>query len=86
LGQQGFQITIWHGLYAPRGTAVATQEKINAALRAALKDPDFMKRQEASGTVVITDNRQQIAGHKAFVMSEIKKWEPIIKAAAVYAD
>jgi tripartite-type tricarboxylate transporter receptor subunit TctC len=86
LGQKGFQITIWHGLYAPRGTPSAVQNTLNTALRAALKDPDFIKRQEAAGAVIITDERQKQAGHKAFVLSEIKKWEPIIKAASVYAD
>jgi tripartite-type tricarboxylate transporter receptor subunit TctC len=86
LGQKGFQITIWHGLYAPRGTPSAVQNTLNTALRTALKDPDFIKRQEATGAVIITDERQTSTGHKAFVLGEIKKWEPIIRAASVYAD
>ena len=64
----------------------ATQDKINAALRAALKDPEFIKRQEALGAVVITDARLGQAEHKKFVEAEINKWGPAIKAAGQYAD
>jgi len=60
--------------------------KLNAALKAALKDPDFVKKQEGLGAVVINDKRSDPAEHKAFVTAEIAKWTPVIKAAGVYAD
>ena len=85
-GLKGFNVTIWHGLYAPKGTPKAVQDKLNAALRNALKDPDFIKRQEALGAVVISDSRLGSAEHKAFVAAEIAKWGPAIKAAGQYAD
>jgi tripartite-type tricarboxylate transporter receptor subunit TctC len=85
-GLKGFNVAIWHALYAPKGTPKAAQEKINTALRNALKDPDFIKRQEALGAVVITDNRLAPAEHKKFVEAEINKWGPAIKAAGQYAD
>jgi len=85
-GYKGFQVTIWHGLYAPKGTPPDVVKKINEALRAALKDPDFIKREEGLGAVVVTDKRLDPAEHKKFVQSEIAKWSPIIKAAGVYAD
>jgi tripartite-type tricarboxylate transporter receptor subunit TctC len=85
-GVKGFNVSVWHGLYAPKGTPKAVVDKINAALRAALKDPDFIKREEQLGAVVITDARTGGAEHKKFVESEIAKWGPIIKAAGVYAD
>jgi tripartite-type tricarboxylate transporter receptor subunit TctC len=85
-GLKGFNVAIWHGLYAPKGTPKAVQDKLNAALRAALKDPEFIKRQEALGAVVVTDNRLGGAEHKAFVTAEIAKWGPAIKAAGQYAD
>ena len=56
-GLKGFNVTIWHGLYAPKGTPKAVLDKINAALKAALKDPEFIKREEALGAVVVTDTR-----------------------------
>jgi tripartite-type tricarboxylate transporter receptor subunit TctC len=85
-GMKGFNVTIWHALYAPKGTPKAVQDKVNTALRAALKDPEFIKRQEALGAVVVTDARVGGAEHKKFVEGEIAKWGPVIKAAGQYAD
>jgi len=85
-GLKGFNVSIWHGLYAPKGTPKAAIDTINAALRGALKDPDFIKRQEALGAVVITDARTGGVEHKKFVEAEIAKWGPAIKAAGQYAD
>jgi tripartite-type tricarboxylate transporter receptor subunit TctC len=85
-GLKGFNVTIWHALYAPKGTPKAALDKVNAALRSALKDSDFIKREEALGAVVITDNRVGGAEHKKFVEAEIAKWGPVIKAAGQYAD
>ena len=85
-GLKGFNVSIWHGLYAPKGTPKAVTDKINAALRVALKDPEFIKREEALGAVVVTDARLGSADHKKFVEAEINKWGPAIKAAGQYAD
>jgi tripartite-type tricarboxylate transporter receptor subunit TctC len=85
-GLKGFEVTIWHGLYAPKGTPADVQAKLSAALKVALKDPDFIKKQEGLGAVVVTDKRMEPAEHKKFVAAEIAKWSPIIKAAGVYAD
>lgn len=85
-GLKDFEVTIWHGLYAPKGTPAEVTAKINAALKVALKDPEFVKKQEALGAVVVSDKRIEPAEHKKFVASEIAKWGPVIKAAGVYAD
>ena len=85
-GLKGFNVAIWHGMYAPKGTPKAVVDKLNSALRAALKDPEFIKREEALGAVVITDGRLSGAEHKKFVEAEINKWGPAIKAAGQYAD
>jgi len=86
LGIKGFDVSIWHGLYAPKGTPADVMAKINGALKAALKDPEFMAKQEALGAVIITDNRTDPADHKKFVASEIAKWGPVITAAKEYID
>jgi tripartite-type tricarboxylate transporter receptor subunit TctC len=85
-GLKGFNVSIWHGLYAPKGTPKAVQDQLNAALRAALKDPEFIKREEALGAVVVTDGRLAPAEHKKFVEAEINKLGTAIKAAGQYAD
>lgn len=85
-GMKGFNVSIWHGMYAPKGTPKPIQEQLNAALRKALADPEFIKRQEALGAVVVSDARLGQAEHKRFVEAEISKWGPVIKAAGQYAD
>lgn len=85
-GLKGFDVSIWHGLYAPKGTPADVIAKLNNALKVALKDPDFIKKQEALGAVIITDKRVEPAEHKKFVTSEIAKWGPVISAAKVYID
>ena len=85
-GLKAFEVTIWHGLYAPKGTPAEVQKKINDALKVALKDPEFIKKQEGLGAVVVSDKRVEPAEHKKFVAAEIAKWSPMIKAAGVYAD
>ena len=86
MGLKGFDLTVWHGLYAPKGTPPTVLKKINDALKLALKDPDFIKKQEALGAVVVTDNRVEPANHKAFVAAEIAKLKPVIEAAKQFAD
>lgn len=85
-GLKNFEVTIWHGLYAPKGTPAAIVTKINDALKLALKDPEFIKKQEGLGAVVVTDKRIEPAEHKKFVQAEIDKWGAVIKAAGTYAD
>jgi tripartite-type tricarboxylate transporter receptor subunit TctC len=85
-GLKGFDVSIWHGLYAPKGVPADVLGKLNDALKVALKDPEFIKKQEGLGAVVVTDKRVDPAEHKKFVAAEIAKWGPVIKAAGVYAD
>jgi tripartite-type tricarboxylate transporter receptor subunit TctC len=85
-GMKGFNVSIWHGMYAPKGTPKPVQDQLNAALRKALADPEFIKRQEALGAVVVSDARLSPTDHKRFVEAEINKWGPVIKAAGQYAD
>jgi tripartite-type tricarboxylate transporter receptor subunit TctC len=85
-GLKGFNVSIWHGLYAPKNTPKAVLDKLNAALKVALTDPDFVKREEALGAVIVHDARNNPAEHKKFVDAEINKWGPAIKAAGQYAD
>ncbi|WP_312569546.1 tripartite tricarboxylate transporter substrate-binding protein [Comamonas sp.] len=85
-GLKGFNVTVWHGLYAPKGTPADVLTKINTALKAAVKDPDFIKKQEGLGAVVVADNRVEPAEHKKFVAKEIESWGKVIKAAGQFAD
>ncbi len=86
MGLKGFELTIWHGLYAPKGTPPAVLTQLNTALKVALKDPDFIKKQEGLGAIVVNDKRVEPAAHKAFVAAEMAKLKPVIDAAGKYAD
>jgi tripartite-type tricarboxylate transporter receptor subunit TctC len=85
-GLKGFQVSVWHAVYAPKGLPPETKAMLYGALRSVLSDPAFVQKQEAMGAVMITDKRTDPAEHKKFVTAEIAKWNPIIKAAGVYAD
>jgi len=86
MGMRGFDLTIWHGVYAPKGTPPAILAQLNDALKKALKDPEFIKKQEGLGAVVVNDKRVEPANHKAFVAGEIAKLKPVIEAAGKFAD
>ena len=85
-GFKDFTVTIWQGLYAPKGTPAPILKKLNEALKTAIKDPEFIKRQEQGGATMIFDARNDPEGHRAFVAAETEKWAPVIKAAGAYAD
>ena len=85
-GMKGFNVSIWHGLYAPKGTPAPVVKALNDALKVALKDPEFIKKEEGLGAVVVSDARVNPADHKKFVASEVAKWGAVIKAAGQYAD
>jgi len=86
MGLRNFNLTIWHGLYAPRGTPPAVTQRLNAAMRAALRDPTFIQRQNALGALVATDNRITPEGHRAFVTNQINQLRTVIEAAGQFAD
>ncbi|MEY3253428.1 MAG: hypothetical protein RL227_2401, partial [Pseudomonadota bacterium] len=85
-GLKGFNVGVWHGLYAPKGTPATVLTRVNTALKAALKDTAFVTSMESLGAVIINDARNNPADHKRFVEAEINKWGPVIKAAGQYAD
>lgn len=85
-GLSGFEMSVWHGVYAPKGTPSAVLAKLNAAIRIALKDPELIKRQEALGVRVVTDSRLEPAEHKKYVEAEMTRWGKIIKDSGETAD
>lgn len=85
-GLQNFNVQVWHAVYAPKGTPPAVLAKLNAAIRAALKDPEMIKRQESLGLTVVTDDRLEHAGHRKFLEAEAARWGKVIREAGEYAD
>ena len=85
-GLRGFEIGVWHGLYAPARTPTAIVQKLSDALQIALKDPDLAKRFEAINTDPIAQNEATPEALNAKLLGEIDRWAPIIKEAGQYAD
>lgn len=85
-GLSGFQVVVWHGVYAPKGTPKAATEKLTQALQAALLDPEVRKKLTDLGADIVPTDKQSPEGLATWLKSEIDKWVPIIKAAGVYAD
>lgn len=86
VGLKGFEVGVWHGIYAPKGTPKAAIDKLVAALQAGAKEPDFTKRMADLGATVYPADRMTPAAHAAHLKSEIERWAPIIKKAGSYAD
>ena len=85
-GLPGFELSVWHGMYAPKGTPKPVADKIVASMQAALKDPDLVKRFTDLGSVIVAPDRQTPDALGKYLKTEIDKWAPIIKKAGEYAD
>jgi len=85
-GLPEFEVSIWHGLYAPKGTPKPVVDKLSAALQSALNDPMVKQRFAELGTEPVSQDRATPPALRAHLRSEIDKWAPIIKSAGAYAD
>jgi len=86
LGLKGFEVGIWHGLYAPKGTPKPVLDKLVSALQDALKDESVQKRFADLGATTYPPSQATPAALQKHLKAEIDKWAPLIKKAGVYAD
>jgi tripartite-type tricarboxylate transporter receptor subunit TctC len=82
-GLPGFELAVWHGVYAPKGTSPAAIERLNKAVRVALNDAGVVKRFSEMGVIIPKGERLTPEALRQHTASEIKRWEPVIKAAGV---
>ncbi|MEW5709990.1 MAG: tripartite tricarboxylate transporter substrate binding protein BugD [Pseudomonadota bacterium] len=85
-GLPNFEVTVWHGLYAPKGTPKPVVDKLSAALKAALQDATVKQRFADLGTEPVALERATPEALREHLKREIDKWGPILKKAGVYAD
>ncbi len=85
-GLKGFEVKVWHGMYAPKGTPPEALNKLNAALKTALADPQVKSRLAELSSDIPSADKITPAGLKTHLESEIAKWGPVIKKAGIYAD
>ncbi|MDI9335329.1 MAG: tripartite tricarboxylate transporter substrate-binding protein [Cytophagales bacterium] len=85
-GLKDFEVVVWHGVYAPKGTPAAITEKFNGMIKNALKDPDVVKGFTELGTEAVPASKLTPAGLETWLKTEIDKYGPVIRAAAQFAD
>lgn len=85
-GMPGFEVSVWHGLYAPRGTPAEIVTRLSGALQAALRDPGLVRRFNDLGTEPVPAAKATPAAHRAFWQADVARWRPIIQAAGQFAD
>lgn len=85
-GLKGFEVVVWHGVYAPKGTPKPALDKLNAALKAAVADKSFADAMEKLGSSPVSADKVTPEGLQKHLKAEIDKWTPIIRKAGVFAD
>jgi len=85
-GMPGFEVSVWHGLYTPRGTPEAIVNRLSTSLQAALRVPALVQRFADLGTAPVPAERATPAYHRRFWQADIARWRPVIQAAQAFAD
>lgn len=85
-GLKNFEVSIWHGLYAPKGTPPEALKKLNTALRFALQDPVVKQRLADLSSDIPPADKITPEGLKTHLEAEIARWGPVIRKAGIYAD
>lgn len=84
-GMPNFEVVIWHGAYAPKGTPKPVLDKLNGALKTALKDPYVIERFAMVNTVPVEESRVTPEAHKKLVVEEVAKWAKVIRETGASA-
>ncbi|MBG9387009.1 tripartite tricarboxylate transporter substrate-binding protein [Caenimonas aquaedulcis] len=85
-GLKDFEVVVWHGIYAPKGTPKPILDKMNQAIRIALKDPQVVARMTELGAEIVGEDKLTPESLQVWLKAEIDKWGPIIKATGTFAD
>jgi tripartite-type tricarboxylate transporter receptor subunit TctC len=85
-GLKGFDLVVWNGLFAPRGTPKAALDKLVAALQVAVQDPAFRSRMADLSSEAAPLERATPDALRELLKAEVEKWTPIIHKAGVHAD
>jgi tripartite-type tricarboxylate transporter receptor subunit TctC len=85
-GLPGFHMTLWSGLWVPKGTPKDIIAKLNAAAVAALSDPAARKKLEDIGLQMPPNDQLSPEALGTWQKAEIAKWWPMIKAANVKVE
>jgi tripartite-type tricarboxylate transporter receptor subunit TctC len=76
----GYDATGWYGIGAPKKTPTEIVDKLNKEINAALADPKLKTRFAEIGAEPMTMTPGEF---ESFVLSEIKKWAKVVRAANI---
>ncbi|WP_026434880.1 tripartite tricarboxylate transporter substrate binding protein BugD [Acidovorax sp. JHL-9] len=85
-GLKGFDVKVWHGMYAPKGTPKDVMDKLNKALNVAIKDENVKKRIAELSSDLVTPDKATPEGLRKHLEVEVARWDKVIKAAGVSAE
>ncbi len=85
-GLKNFEVVVWQGLYAPKGTPKPVLDKLNAALKSAIQQASFKESMNKLGATPVSLDKATPDGLRNHLKSETTRWTPIIKKAGIYAD
>jgi tripartite-type tricarboxylate transporter receptor subunit TctC len=86
LGYKKLDVDFWHMLLAPAGTPRPIVDKLNAALRTALKDPKVRKTYSEGGLDFYPDSEETPEAAAALLKSEIKLWGDVVRENNIAAQ
>lgn len=78
-GLKGFDLSVWHGLYAPRGTPKAVIDRLAAALQTALKDPALVERLAEFGATPAMEAEATPGALQDLLKKETARWADALK-------
>ncbi len=85
-GLKGFDVKVWHGIYAPKGTSPAVVARLTKALQKGLQDPVVIKKLDGLGAEIVPVDKQTPEGLRTLLKAESDKWQPLLKSMQIEAD
>jgi tripartite-type tricarboxylate transporter receptor subunit TctC len=85
-GLPGFDASVWHGLYAPKGTPKPVLDRVNVALRAALRDGTVKARLAELGAVPVAETDVTPSALRSHLKAQVEKWATVIRAAKLQPE
>ena len=85
-GLPGFELAVWHGLYAPKGTPKPVIDRLVLALQQALQDPGLVKQYQDMSALFASPEQSGPEALRRFVKSEVERWKAAMKSAGIQPE